>query len=923
MKKTIISTALIALLCVSCKVTDERFSPVSRPVYSSDRLLVSLADGTPILPNSTLSGWKLKDLSGSHYTSAEGGSEAYFTLNPGQEVPTGLAFAIYPDVKVDSLHNGVFYLDVPDKQNALLRGSSSCIYAGQLSANSATLKKACAVIRFTIGCDNVGYCTLTTSGTSPMTGKAKLSMTDPPLIEPFKSDNIYSVTLSGKMEKDSTYAVAVIPGTYTISYSFRAVGGMPMGGSRIGGPYTASPEKDLNLGLIGYDLPPVIPGDRNAVADAYTGDEVIANNWAEGSSFSLLAEGVNEKYDIKAGIGTPKAIFHGNEVDAFINDTYGFLPYDADVQFDGSVISAELAAEQTVSAGSYRQFAIAGTDELTGDLQFRNAAALLKFQISDGDIGQLVFKGNNNEILAGKVNFVWNEGNITYTVVEGSDELSIKPAGASVFAPGTYYASILPQTFDAGYNIMALKADGTRIGMSFSNSSTAFARSTVVNAGKVPAYPIGPSSIKALADGFTGDETIEAKWTIGNCINVISSTQNEKYSFLPGGGGSLGTFTGNEVSGTVSGVFPYDAGAVADGGTFTCSLGSVQNLTPASANGFAVAVTNPQTSNLEFKNVAGLLKFEIRGDNIGEVVIQGNNDEDLAGKVNVSWNGGEPSYSVVEGAKTITLKAVDNGAFTPGTYYAAVLPQTFAKGITVTIKPYKFVTGAVIKHSYQPGNIVRNYPDAIEIGRASVKYIASIDRNAVWSYTASKVILASLQGTDKNHGLYLDLSTGRTFYAIGAYAYCANCDIAMISNLKNGIAPSSVKAAAEYTTTSNLNKFGTSSQKDQIDDAAWTTKSDNSFCYVSSTELPEAQFNAIASVADIKAVYDAHSDKAVHSYYGATPDCVTNANRVSSNMYLVIKTTSATEGTGYGIIKFVGLAGGTWYIEMNYKFGLE
>lgn len=919
MKKTII-LGMLALMCLACKTTDERFAPAPRPIYESGVLTVSLSDTAVIPQGRALSAWKLKDTTCYFYTSSSEGEKVDFFLNPGQKTPTQLAYALYPDVKVDSLHNGVFYLRLKERQTAAVDASPDCIYAGRISANTAELEKACGIIRFTVGCEGAACCDLTTSLTNPVAGKARIKMSEEITMTKESGNNTNTVSLVGNLQKGSTYEVAVIPGTFKFSFGFKTEVGMPIGGDDVEGEFTVGVGEEANIGVIGDKLPPIVPGNRIADAEGYSGYETIPNNWDEGNCISMLLPGENEKYELISGAGTSSATFHGNEMSDW--QALGLVPCDENAETDGETVSTELSPVQIVTPGVPYKFALATSNMTTGHMDFRNAAALLRFEIAEGDIAEIVFRGNAHEILSGRVQLLWNGGEPSYTVVDGADSISVKPSGAATFAPGKYYAAVLPQTLSAGYTVMTKSVAGKNTGMSYSGAPTALVRSEVLNLGKVPDFKVGPNVIRALADGFTGDETIAAAWPMGSTFSVISAGKNERYALVLGAGEALGTFSGEELADkTYYGVSPYDPAATCNAGTFTATLSANQQVLEGTANGFAVASLNEASSNLEFRNVAALLKFEIKGDNVGEVIITGNAGETLAGKVSVSWNGGSPAYTVVEGSERISIKpAGGNAAFTPGTYYAAVLPQNFSNGITVTMKPYKFATNDVVKFEYLPSDLEYKCRGSFNLDRSSVKNIGVIDGSNLWNYSTT-VRLAALRGSDKNHGLYLDLSTGRAFYAIGAYPYSANCDLTMITNGQNGIAPSSIKAAAGYTNETNLGKFGTPTENDEIGNDAWAVKSDNTFCYVSANELTDAQYNALATVAEVKAIYDAHSADAVNTYYNG--NCVTNANRVAANKYLVIKTTSETEGTGYGIFKFVGLAGGTWYIEMNYKFGLE
>lgn len=133
--------------------------------------------------------------------------------------------------------------------------------------------------------------------------------------------------------------------------------------------------------------------------------------------------------------------------------------------------------------------------------------------------------------------------------------------------------------------------------------------------------------------------------------------------------------------------YPYDAVVEFEGNTVTAVIPGQQ--TPKSGTfpfnpSVAYAAAGEQT--LQFYNVCGLVGFEITEaeQGVNNVVIFGNNDEDITGTVNVSYDEiSAPKATVVKGVKSVTLQATET--FAPGTYYVAILPQEYKDGITITM----------------------------------------------------------------------------------------------------------------------------------------------------------------------------------------------------------------------------------------------
>lgn len=133
--------------------------------------------------------------------------------------------------------------------------------------------------------------------------------------------------------------------------------------------------------------------------------------------------------------------------------------------------------------------------------------------------------------------------------------------------------------------------------------------------------------------------------------------------------------------------YPYDAVVEFEGKTVTAVIPGQQ--TPKSGTfpfnpSVAYAAAGEQT--LQFYNICGLVGFEITEaeQGVNNVVIFGNNGEDLTGTVTLSYDEvSAPKATVVKGVKSVTLQAAET--FAPGTYYVAILPQEYKNGITITM----------------------------------------------------------------------------------------------------------------------------------------------------------------------------------------------------------------------------------------------
>ncbi|MBE6216328.1 MAG: hypothetical protein E7123_08905 [Bacteroidales bacterium] len=152
------------------------------------------------------------------------------------------------------------------------------------------------------------------------------------------------------------------------------------------------------------------------------------------------------------------------------------------------------------------------------------------------------------------------------------------------------------------------------------------------------------------------------------------------------------------IDGPFYAIYPAAEGHTVDAGVFTATVPSLQKIDVAKkqnvAQGALVAAAYSETQELSFRNAVGLVKINIARNDIMAVKIEGlGENEFVAGQFTMKLNGDEePEIALVEdtGVKSVTLNTVENyGMFTPGEYYAAVLPCNLS-GIKVTFSRKTF-----------------------------------------------------------------------------------------------------------------------------------------------------------------------------------------------------------------------------------------
>jgi len=132
---------------------------------------------------------------------------------------------------------------------------------------------------------------------------------------------------------------------------------------------------------------------------------------------------------------------------------------------------------------------------------------------------------------------------------------------------------------------------------------------------------------------------------------------------------------------------------VVEDGNISATLPSDQNMSVnhsfcnhANLTIGEVVKVDESTYGSTLKNVCGLMKVTVPSG-ITSVKIEGNDEETLSGAIYIDYNAGEPTWSEKEGANFVNIipRVNSEGTYVGSDYYACVLPQTFEKGITVTL----------------------------------------------------------------------------------------------------------------------------------------------------------------------------------------------------------------------------------------------
>ena len=187
----------------------------------------------------------------------------------------------------------------------------------------------------------------------------------------------------------------------------------------------------------------------------------------------------------------------------------------------------------------------------------------------------------------------------------------------------------------------------------------------------------------------------KVEWLAGDAITVFDGTKNKRVETPDEG--PTATFTVDlESEGPWYALYPYDAAATLDTTVIATTLPAIQTAVAGTFDDdLNIAVALSSGGKLTFKNVLGLIKFTLTSSDIDTIFFMGNDHEAVAGDIDVDYNEGVPAWTSTRANRSICLTTA-TGNFAPGTYYFAVLPQTFASGVSFTIKKsgaanYKYI----------------------------------------------------------------------------------------------------------------------------------------------------------------------------------------------------------------------------------------
>ena len=196
-------------------------------------------------------------------------------------------------------------------------------------------------------------------------------------------------------------------------------------------------------------------------------------------------------------------------------------------------------------------------------------------------------------------------------------------------------------------------------------------------------------------------------WTPSDEINVFYGSTSTRYISKNTENATTAVFRTLDVIGTTEsateniwGLYPYNENASCTGSAVTTTLPANQKGVPGTFDDdLYITLAHNTSTALVFWNVCGGIKFSLSRNDITSITFRGNNNEDIAGDISLTFDGETnfPVATVLNGAKEITLTPKTGTTFASGeNYYLILLPGTLSGGFTMTFTDIDDVLGTFV-----------------------------------------------------------------------------------------------------------------------------------------------------------------------------------------------------------------------------------
>lgn len=188
--------------------------------------------------------------------------------------------------------------------------------------------------------------------------------------------------------------------------------------------------------------------------------------------------------------------------------------------------------------------------------------------------------------------------------------------------------------------------------------------------------PTEPTSLQITATNPFG-------WAKADKVSILDGKSNNM--FRSQGAGKTATLAGDAIPvKPLYGFAPYDEAAALNGTAVAASVPTAQVLTAGKTAGVVAGIAE-DGQNMTFTAVTGFVKINLAADaeEITAISVASTNGEAIAGAVEVSFSGNTATVTPKSETATVSATAFEEVFKAGASYNVAVLPGTYAGGITV------------------------------------------------------------------------------------------------------------------------------------------------------------------------------------------------------------------------------------------------
>ena len=244
-----------------------------------------------------------------------------------------------------------------------------------------------------------------------------------------------------------------------------------------------------------------------------------------------------------------------------------------------------------------------------------------------------------------------------------------------------------------------------------------------------------------------GEKSASVEWLAGDKVCIFATGGNYLYKASAAGKSTTLVPDGQQAgeAEVYYALYPYNETATVSGNVISTTLPAEQTGVKGSFTTH-LAVASSTGTTMTFMNVCGLVKVNIASDNVTSIEFKGNNDEIVAGPVNITVSEGEPTYAPAEGstATAVVMTPASGQVFEPGDYYFAVLPQNFTAGFTVT--SYKNDGRKVVRTATKEGGIALNLAAVFRREQAGAVHVENAPGDGGGGQAAAAVEISAESG---------------------------------------------------------------------------------------------------------------------------------------------------------------------------------